>query len=147
VVVAELHERGSSHTEIEVGGRISAELGPPVPIAGRVELHGPTTYSRAGTYMSGQVVDMGRVAVVHDRAGAVVLTERRIMPFDQDHLEVLGLDPARARVIVAKGATAWRAAFGAIEKQTIYVATPGFCPSNLSRLTYRHRPRPGWPPS
>ncbi len=48
--------------------------------------------------MTGQLVRLGAVAVVVAAGVQVVLTEQRAMPFDADHLEVLGIAPAAARM-------------------------------------------------
>lgn len=130
---------------ISVGGRATADLGGPVSISGPVRRLGQVVYRRSGPYMRGQLVAMGRVAVVESRAGAVVITERRVMPFDDDHLRVIGIEPEKRRVIVAKSAIAWKAAFGSYAKQGLYARTPGYCPSDLSSLRYTQRPCPAYP--
>lgn len=132
VAVARLYESPTDHGAIEVGSR--SGLGPAVQLEGAIRLPGHVVYRRAGPYMTGQAVDMGRVAVVASRAGDVVITERRVMPFDDDHLRSLGLKPETYHVIVAKSAFAWRAAFGAYARSALYVRTPGFCPSELGAL-------------
>jgi microcystin degradation protein MlrC len=95
--------------------------------------------------MRGQRVDMGRVAVVETPIGEIVLTERRVVPFDDDHLRAVGVRPRAARAIVAKGAIAWKAAFGPYAAWSIYCRTPGYCPAAVDQLTYRSRPRPLYP--
>jgi microcystin degradation protein MlrC len=75
----------------------------------------------------------------------MVLTSLRTMPFDAGQLTSVGIDPAELRIIVAKSAIAWRAAYGAIAKQAITVDSPGIATSNLARLPYRKRPRPLYP--
>jgi microcystin degradation protein MlrC len=67
------------------------------------------------------------------------------MPFDAGQLTSLGIDPAEQRIIVAKSAVAWRAAYGSIAKQAITVDSPGIATSNLARLPYRKRPKPLYP--
>src|SRR5207248_5986000 len=120
----------------EVGGRSGAELGPPVRVKGRVRRNGRVEYRRTGSYARGQRVDMGRVAVLECAAGEVVVTENRVVPFDDDHVRLLGIDPRAARVIVAKGAIAWRAAFGDYAARTIFVRSPGYCPADIAAVDY-----------
>jgi microcystin degradation protein MlrC len=134
VAVDDLYRSGSSRAEVGVGGR--SGLGPGVTLAGIVRLPGQIVYRRRGTYMTGQMVDMGRVAVVASAAGDVVITEHRVMPFDDDHLRAAGLRPETYHVIVAKSAIAWKAAFGSYARATAYVRTPGYCPSDLASLTF-----------
>jgi microcystin degradation protein MlrC len=130
---------------LEVGGHATDDLGDPVAVRGSVRRLGPVTYRRAGRYMHGQEVGMGRVAVVEAAAGKIVLTERRVMPFDDDHLRAVGIDPQECGVIVAKSATAWKGAFGAYAARGIYVRTPGYCPSDVAQLKFEDRPRPMFP--
>jgi len=72
----------------------------------------------------------------------VVVREQKVMPFDQQELSVLGLEPARCRIIVVKSAIAWRAAYGTIARAMIEVDTPGVCTANLKTLPYRRVRRP-----
>ena len=67
------------------------------------------------------------------------------MPFDSDHLRAVGIDPAARRILVAKSAIAWRAAFGGVAAQAVYVDTPGVCTCRLETLPYRRVPRPVYP--
>lgn len=127
--VARCFEEPTALTGIDVGGRWG--LGPPVHLTGDIRPIGDMVYRRSGAYMTGQQVEMGRVVIVSSGAGDVVLTEKRVMPFDDDHLRVLGLRPESYAIVVVKSASAWKAAFGAYASKAIYVRTPGFCPSDV----------------
>ena len=85
---------------------------------------------------------MGCCAVVVAGGIEVILTSRRVMPFDADHVRVLGIEPAERRIVVTKGAIAWRAAFGEIAERAIAVDSPGVCTCNLATLPYEHVRRP-----
>lgn len=122
-----------------VGGKASTLHGPPVTIDGIVRFAGDVSYARTGRFMTGQRVAMGRCAVVDCDGVQVVLTERRVTPFDCDHLTSVGIDPASMRVIVAKSSGAWRAAFGEMCSEAILVDTPGVCAENLAHLPYQKR--------
>jgi microcystin degradation protein MlrC len=130
---------------IEVGGRSSTKLGPPVVVSGTVRRHGHVVYRRTGSYMRGQRVDMGRVATIEAPEVTIVATENRVVPFEDDHLRVLGLEPRAFRMIVAKGAIAWKAAFGEYAARVIYTRTPGPCPGDLRQLDFTARPAPLYP--
>jgi microcystin degradation protein MlrC len=122
-----------------VGGKASALHGKPVTIDGVVRFAGDVTYRRTGRFMTGQQVAMGLCAVVDCDGVQVVLTERRVTPFDTDHLTSVGIDPKAMRVIVAKSSGAWRAAFGEMCSEAILVDTPGVCAENLAHLPYQKR--------
>jgi microcystin degradation protein MlrC len=121
-----------------VGGRIDQRHGPPMDLEGTIEFAGAVEYRRRSTYMTGQLVRIGEVAIVNARGVRVVLTEQRVMPFDADYLTILGIEPAAQRILVCKSAIGWRAAFGDIAKAHIFVDTPGICASDLRRFPYRH---------
>jgi microcystin degradation protein MlrC len=126
--------------EAEIGGRSLPELGPPALVRGRAFSLGAVRYRRRGPYMAGQEVDMGRVVRLETAAGDIVVTERRVAPFDEEHVRVAGVDPEKARIIVTKSAIAWKAAFGRFTRQAFYVRTPGLCPSDLRELAFQRAP-------
>ena len=145
VTAGELNRSTGSMDSVTVGGRSSEAMGPPFRISGPVTRHGRVVYERSSSYMTGSTVDMGEVAVVHSDVGPVVVTGNRVVPFDQDHLRVLGIEPRGARVLVAKGAIAWKAAFGEFARHVAYVKGPGACPVDVAVLDYADRPRPLYP--
>lgn len=131
---AALGERG--RFQGPVGGKSDDQHGPPVALDGTIEFAAPVEYRRESTYMTGLPVDLGQVAIVRSGDLRVVLTEQRVMPFDSNHLRVLGIVPEEQKIIVVKSAIAWRAAFGAIAARHIDVDTPGICASNLANFDY-----------
>ncbi|GII63854.1 microcystinase C [Sphaerisporangium krabiense] len=143
--VAAAHAGSADRIDLWVGGHSDPAMGPPFRASGPVRRFDSVSYLRTGSYMRGQRVEMGRVAVIETPIGAIVLTENRVVPFDDDHLRAVGLEPRGARVIVAKGAIAWKAAFAGYAARTLYVRTPGYCPAALDQLDYRSRPAPLYP--
>ena len=90
--------------------------------------------------------DQGPTAVVETARGlTVVLTTRRMVPFSIKQLTSCGLDPARFRILVAKGVHAPVAAYAPVSKHLIRVDTPGVTSADLSRLEFHHRRRPMYP--
>jgi microcystin degradation protein MlrC len=130
---------------LAVGGKVDDRHGPTLVLDAEIVRVADVRYRRTGTYMTGQQVDLGRCAVVAVEGVELVLTSRRAMPFDPDHLPAVGIDPAERRVLVAKSAIAWRAAFGAVARGVVYVDGPGICTCSLGRLPFTSRPRPAWP--
>jgi microcystin degradation protein MlrC len=128
---------GAGHRfEGAVGGRADDRHGAPVPLEGLIVFAGVVEYRRQSSYMTGQLVRLGAVAVVDAGGVRVVLTERRAMPFDADHLRVVGIEPAEQHVLVCKSAIGWRAAFGEIAREHILVDTPGICSADLTHFRY-----------
>ena len=138
-VVRSLHEGAASRMSGSLGSHSATEMGGPFPVDASVVCHGRVQYRRTSNYMTGSTVDMGLVATIKADIGLIVLTEHRIVPFDDDHLRTLGINPREHHVLIAKGAIAWKAAFGGYAAHTHYVNGPGSCPVDFSALAYPNR--------
>lgn len=137
---------GNSVT-LRVGGTTDPVYGPPVVLTGRVRRLSDGVFRYKGSYMTGREVRMGRTAVVEsgDDGTTVLLTERKVLPFDLEQLRSVGLDPMDFAIIVVKAAIAWRAAYGPLASKVIEVDTPGATAADLRRFPYRHLRRPIFP--
>lgn len=131
--------------ECAVGGKSDDLHGAPVPISGKIRTLFDGNYRHIGAYMTGQYARMGLTAVVECGNTTVVLTERRVAPWDPGHVRFVGLIPEQFHMIVVKAAIAWRTAFGDLAKAKIEVDTPGCCTANLHRFTYNALKRPIYP--
>jgi microcystin degradation protein MlrC len=116
--------------------------GEPVHLSGKIRLLSDGDYTHKGPYMAGMKAHMGRTAVIStDNDSVIVLTEKRVAPWDVNHVKSLGIDPAEFKVIIVKAAVAWRSAFGDISKQAIEIDTPGASTSNLNHFKYTNIPK------
>lgn len=129
----------------EIGGKTDTFHGQPVAVSGRVRLLSDGQFIYRGSYMTGQIKEMGRTAVVDIAGNAIILSEHKTMPFDQQQLRSVGISPEYCRAIVVKSATAWRAAYADLAGAVIDVDTPGICTANLQTLPYAHLSRPIFP--
>lgn len=111
-----------------LGGKTDTLHGPPVPIVGEVRSIWPGTYTTAGSWATGQTFEMGPTAVLQVAGVTIVVTTHATPPFHREHITSVGIDPAAQRIIVAKGAIAWRSAFGDDAGLVIEVDAPGACP-------------------
>lgn len=146
--VAEAFAAGvGAHVRLQVGGKTDSLHGEPVAVEGRVRHLFDGVFRYKGTYMTGRMVSMGRTAVVQNEETGLtlLLSERKVMPFDLEQLRSAGLDPMDFAIIVVKAAIAWRAAYGPVAAQVIPVDTPGGTTADLRRYTYRHLRRPIYP--
>jgi microcystin degradation protein MlrC len=114
--------------ETPVGGKTDPRHGAPVPISGRIVRITDGRYRSGGTWMTGREFELGTTAVVDAGGVTLVLTERAVPPFHAEQLESVGVHAREASIVVAKGAVAWRAAYGDIAGEVIEVDTPGICP-------------------
>ena len=120
--------------DIEVGGKTDALHGDPVRIDGRVVRITDGRYRGGGTWMTGHDFSMGTTAVIDAGGVTLVVMERAVPPFHAEQLRSVGIDPSDADYIVAKGAVAWRAAYGDVARTVIEVDTPGICPLDPATL-------------
>ena len=114
--------------EAEVGGKTDHLHGDPVPVRGRVTRLTDGRYRSEGTWQTGREFTMGTTAVLQLDGVTLVVMERPTPPFHAEQLLSVGIDPAEANIITAKGALAWRAAYGDVAARVIEVDTPGICP-------------------
>ncbi|MBP1988514.1 M81 family metallopeptidase [Paenibacillus eucommiae] len=128
-----------------IGGKTDTFHGPPVWISGEVRVLFDGKYRHIGPYMTGHSADMGPSAVIETDTVTVVLTGKRVGPWDVGHITSVGLQPNDFKLIVVKSAVAWQTAFGPLAKAIIQVDTPGCCGFNLHELPYEHIQRPIYP--
>lgn len=139
----EPHER----TNLEIGGKGSRFDEGPLSLEvelvsrsdGRFELEDKNSHLAS---MYGDTFDMGPCAVVRSGEVTILITSERTPPFDLGQWKSQGIDPAALKYIGVKAAVAHRRAFQTIASREIPVETPGPCPSDLSKLEFRHaRPK------
>lgn len=131
--------------EGKVGGKSDTLHGKPVAVQGRVRLLFDGHYRHAGPYMTGEQAEMGKTAVIECGQLTIILTEKRVAPWDVGHVRSVGLWPGDFHIIVAKSALAWQTAFGVFAKHVINVDSPGCCNANLTYFQYNHLLRPVYP--
>src|ERR1019366_8406928 len=119
---------------LAVGGHTDNRHGAPVELDGTVRLISDGCYVHRGSYATGMTTHMGRSAVIESDGNTIVITEKRVMPFDAQQLFSLGVSPAHCQALVVKSAVAWRAAYGEFAREVIEVDTPGVCTANLHQL-------------
>lgn len=130
---------------LPLGATSDDRHGDPVTVDATVEALVDGRYVHTGSYMTGQTADMGRTAVLRVGGIQVVVSERRMMPFDAEQLRCLGIEPAQCRILVVKSAVAWRAAYGDVAKLALLVDTPGVCSTDLRTVPYQRAPKSLYP--
>lgn len=140
------HQLGVGATlSVELGGKSDKLHGDPVPVSGRIRLLSDGRFTHVGDYMTGREEYMGKSAVLELDHMTILITEKRVPPFDIGHVRSVGIRPDSYKVIVVKSAVAWRTSFGDIAKGEIFLDTPGCCSANLHHFTYRNVKRPIYP--
>ncbi|MFN3649579.1 MAG: M81 family metallopeptidase [Armatimonadota bacterium] len=130
---------------LSVGGKVDRAHGDPVTVEGTVRLLSDGIFTNRGPMRDGLVDDMGRTAVLDLGGITLVLTERKLPMWNLEQLRSLGIEPARQRIIVCKGAVAHRAAYAPIASRMLEVETPGSCAGDVRKFEYHQIRRPLYP--
>jgi microcystin degradation protein MlrC len=128
-----------------VGGKTDKFHGEPVAVKARVKLVSDGVFQNRGHMRDGIVEDMGRTAVVESRGLKIVLTERKMPPWNIEQLRSVGITPEHEKIIVLKSAVAFRAAYESIAGEIIEVNTPGLSTIDLEQFTFKNIRRPIFP--
>jgi microcystin degradation protein MlrC len=135
--------------EITVGGKHDRWHGEPVRVRGEVENLTDGRFTAEGkdhfANIYGQVVEMGRCAVLRYQGVRLLLTERKTPPGNLAQLRSQGIVPELQKIIVVKSPVAFRGAYEPITAEILEVDTPGLCSANLHQFPYRKLPRPIFP--
>jgi microcystin degradation protein MlrC len=108
---------------------------------GRFTLEDPKSHLAA----FGLVIEMGPSAVVEYEGIQVLLTSRKIPPWDLGQLRSQGIEPTKLKAIGVKAAVAHRGAYDPITKASYTVETPGPGMSDLTKFPYTKVNRPLYP--
>jgi microcystin degradation protein MlrC len=126
--------------DTDVGAKTDNLHGSPVRVRGKVRAVTDGRYRSSGTWMTGRQFCMGTTAVVDANGVALVAMEHATPPFHSEQLTSVGIQAGEAKIIVVKGAVAWRAAYGEIAAEVIEADTPGVCPLDPSVLERSSKP-------
>jgi len=93
----------------------------------------------------GKIIHMGPCAVVKHRGLTILLTSKKLPPFDLGQWRSQGINPEELSMIGIKAAVGHRIAYGGIASAEFTVNTSGPCTSDLTRLPYTKLRRPVFP--
>jgi len=93
----------------------------------------------------GKIIRMGPTAVVRHRGLTILLTSKKLPPFDLGQWRSQGINPEELSMIGIKAAVGHRVAYGKIAAGEFTVNTSGPCTSDLTRLPYTKLRRPVFP--
>ena len=126
---------------LRFGGKTGPSSGQPIDaevevLALAADAHqsfGPTT------------VPLGDCAAIRAGCVEVVLITNRTQALGLELFRNLGIEPTGRRVVAVKSTNHFRAAFGPIAEQVLYVDTDGPLSRDYRRIPYRRVARPIWP--
>jgi microcystin degradation protein MlrC len=93
----------------------------------------------------GKIIHMGPTAVVKHRGLTILLTSRKLPPFDLGQWRSQGVNPEELSMVGIKAAVGHRAAWEPIASASHTVSTAGPCMSDVTRLPYTKLRRPVFP--
>jgi microcystin degradation protein MlrC len=144
--VAQAVEAGvGNRVQLNVGGKTDEQHGAPVTLTGYVKTLSDGRFILKGPMGRGTVGNMGRTAVIQVGGIEIVLTERRIQPYDAEVLRSVGIEPQTRKLIALKSAVHFRADYTPIAHQILDVDTPGVHSPNLFNYDYQKLRRPIYP--
>lgn len=144
--VAQSVEAGvGNRVQLNVGGKTDTQHGAPVALTGSVKTLSNGKFTLKGPMGRGTAGNMGRTAVVQVGGIEIVLTERRIQPYDAQVLRSVGIEPTARKLIALKSAVHFRADYTPMAHQILDVDTPGVHSPNLFSYDYQRLRHPIYP--
>jgi len=136
-----------SEVELSMGGKTDERHGAPLTTKVKVvSIHDGQFEEKQARHGGFTQFNMEETAIVETAYGLTIqLTSKRVAPFSLEQIRSCALDPARFRILVAKGVNAPLAAYGEVCPHKIRVNTPGVTSADMRQLTYHNRRRPMFP--
>ena len=125
----------------KLGGRLTADFGPPVPVTAKVLKLTDGRFRNTGPMETGLPVALGRTAVLEVDGIRVIVTESCQTPNDPAYFALHGVELPATRLLCVKAKNHFRAAFAPLCRRIIDVAAPGPAAVDLRHLPFRHAPR------
>lgn len=131
---------------LQIGGKVDRLHGEPLEVTGRVKVLHDGTYVESAVRHGGKRINHMGLSALLELPGRnlLLLTTQRHPPFSLGQLTCMGIDPRQQRILVAKAAIAYKAAYKPVAGEIIEVDTPGFTAVNPRRFHYKHV-RPMYP--
>ncbi len=124
----------------ELGGRVSALYGPPVPMDARVLALTDGHFHNQGPMEHNLAVDVGRTAMLEVVGVWVIVTETCQTPNDPAYFRMHGIEPEALDLLCVKAKNHFRAAFAPIARCLIDIDAPGPAAAQLDHYQYRYLP-------
>jgi microcystin degradation protein MlrC len=93
----------------------------------------------------GELVDMGRTAVLDTGAVQIVVVSKQVEPNDLACFQAVGIDPAQKQYVMLKSRVHWRAGLGSLAGAVVECAGVGVCTSDYSQLHFKRLGRKVYP--
>jgi microcystin degradation protein MlrC len=149
--VAQLWDaRDGAHVEVDLGNRFrihATDTRQPMLVAGTVRAHSDGRFTVSGPIYTGAQADMGRSVLLDIGAAHLVITEKRMEPYDIGVFRCVGLEPSAQRFLLLKSRMYCRPVFGALARGLVECDSDrgGPTSSNYAYFDFRRLRRPVYP--
>lgn len=138
-----------SQVTLAVGGKTNMptinQKGKPLELSGRVTRITDGQFVVTGPMFTGVQVNMGNTVVLDVGNMQIVISAKRVEPFDLGVYTHCGLDPTRAKYVLLHSRQHFKAGFEPIAAHILLVSGPGVCTSDYDSLPFEHLNRPIYP--
>ena len=155
--VARMVEAGvGREVTLDLGGKTDMAAlgltGQPLRVGGRVRRITDGRYTVSCPMMTGIELDHGASAVLDTGRAEILVSSKRMEPFDLGVFRHAGIEPKDHKIIVVKSSNHYRADFQPLSDAIVEVAAPGACDMNPANLPWTKLPEglrlygngPGW---
>lgn len=128
-----------------LGGKTDDMHGKPLHVTGVVKNVSNGKFTNIGPMGTGAEADMGPTAVLDIGGNDVIVTSKRLQPYDLGVYESQGIDIKGKRFVVVKSSVHFRAAHEPVASEIIELDTPGLTSPRLAGFKFRNIRRPIFP--
>jgi microcystin degradation protein MlrC len=130
---------------LSLGGKTDNMHGSPLEVSGVVKHVSDGKFINIGPMGTGAESDMGKTIVLDIGGNDVIVTSKRLQPYDLGLYECLGIDIKGKRFAVVKSSVHYRAAHEPIASEIIELDTPGLTSPRLAGFEFKNIRRPIFP--
>ena len=123
-----------------LGGRISADFGPPVPICGRVLRLTDGNFVNTGPMMRGLPMALGPTAVIGVGAVSIIVTTACGGANDPGFFALHGIEVDKVALLCVKAKNHFRAAFAPLCARLIDIDAPGPAALDIAGFRFTRAP-------
>lgn len=126
-----------AHLVLALGGQDGVADQPALTGRFEVERLGDGCFTTSGRVAGGNPAELGPMALLRIAGTRVVVSSVRMQAFDPAPFHHLGVDPARAAILVLKSTCHFRADFGPMAREILLVEAPGDALADPARYPYQ----------
>lgn len=139
-----------AHVEVDLGNRFpfhARDTRQPMLVAGTLLAHGDGRFTVSGPIYTGAQADMGRTVLLDIGPAQLVITEKRMEPYDLGVFRCVGLEPSAQRFLLLKSRMYCRPVFGPLSRGLVECDADNGGPtsSNYAFFDFRRLRRPVYP--